>query len=559
MPNRRDRSAQLTLIETDEDSPALDPDASWACDLLDTLQVRRTRSPLEAEVAASTVASAWHPGVGDDLGLTGRAETVDVEGAAGRMMDAIASVRRTDALVLLVALARVARPPLSERALAAASALEAGGLRAPKWLPHVGRVEPTGAWRMSHTLGDGDNLVLGFRHSDDSEHSIVVYIDHNLGGLATDAFLADRPTDTLEMFSRLTGHDPDLLIEPIPLADAAASIRSALEATDRDWPTLQTEDYPAIRPLLDARLSLLPNDRTAPPVVQPSETERAELIEHFLSAPEGRRWRADPAARELAERLLRFRCEGSDGRPLRWSTTLVDRFLLDQLPTEATDALVALAPAVLTDWIRFSARRTGLADHLLDETLTAVADRTHSGGGSDAGSWDLDTDAEPPRLDDIEVVANDLPLGQMAVTSHPEPVEWTGVPRDLRARVQQIVDIVDRACEQVLDAEYQTLARRLTAALARKRPSPLRRGRPEIWAGGILWALGRVNWLFAHSATVHVTGEQLAEAVGAKPKSIAAKADMVGKGADIGEFDPRFTRQELLDMGLFAARLRYRY
>jgi hypothetical protein len=59
MPNRRDRSAQLTLIETDEDSPALDPDASWARDLLDTLQVRRTRSPLEAEVAASTVASAW--------------------------------------------------------------------------------------------------------------------------------------------------------------------------------------------------------------------------------------------------------------------------------------------------------------------------------------------------------------------------------------------------------------------------------------------------------------------------------------------------------------------
>jgi hypothetical protein len=63
----------------------------------------------------------------------------------------------------------------------------------------------------------------------------------------------------------------------------------------------------------------------------------------------------------------------------------------------------------------------------------------------------------------------------------------------------------------------------------------------------------------ARNATVHVTGDHLAEAVGAKPKSIAAKADIVGDAARIKEFDPRFTRQELLDLGLFAARLRYRY
>ena len=75
----------------------------------------------------------------------------------------------------------------------------------------------------------------------------------------------------------------------------------------------------------------------------------------------------------------------------------------------------------------------------------------------------------------------------------------------------------------------------------------------------MLWALGQANWLFARNATVHVTGDQLAAAVGAKPKSIAAKATLVRDAANIREFDPRFTRRELQEMGLFGARLMYRY
>ena len=43
--------------------------------------------------------------------------------------------------------------------------------------------------------------------------------------------------------------------------------------------------------------------------------------------------------------------------------------------------------------------------------------------------------------------------------------------------------------------EYQMLCRKLVAALARKRPSPLTRGKPELWACAVLRVIGWVNLL----------------------------------------------------------------
>ena len=47
-----------------------------------------------------------------------------------------------------------------------------------------------------------------------------------------------------------------------------------------------------------------------------------------------------------------------------------------------------------------------------------------------------------------------------------------------------------------LNYEYASLARRMAASLARKRHSPLQSGNFETWACGILYALGKINFLF---------------------------------------------------------------
>lgn len=49
------------------------------------------------------------------------------------------------------------------------------------------------------------------------------------------------------------------------------------------------------------------------------------------------------------------------------------------------------------------------------------------------------------------------------------------------------------------DQEYGELCRGLVGRLARKRPSPLMRGRPEICAAGVIYTIGSLNFLFDRS------------------------------------------------------------
>ena len=193
------------------------PGVEWARALLDSLQMRRVRDPLAAEMAASVVAASWRPEAQDGPSDPVAMSAGQLEAAAAEMIDAIAAVRRTDALVLLVGLAAVAPGPLASRALELAATLETSGVRAPRWLAEVGRAEVFAAWRMSHVLGDGDNIVLGARYSAGSEHSLVVYVDHNLGGLAKDVFPAGPADEVLTMFADAAGHDPDVSIDPMEL------------------------------------------------------------------------------------------------------------------------------------------------------------------------------------------------------------------------------------------------------------------------------------------------------------------------------------------------------
>lgn len=50
------------------------------------------------------------------------------------------------------------------------------------------------------------------------------------------------------------------------------------------------------------------------------------------------------------------------------------------------------------------------------------------------------------------------------------------VPKDMRSIFEGIVELTDKFCKDYLNEEYAQLARKATAALCRKRLSPLRQG-----------------------------------------------------------------------------------
>ena len=96
----------------------------------------------------------------------------------------------------------------------------------------------------------------------------------------------------------------------------------------------------------------------------------------------------------------------------------------------------------------------------------------------------------------------------------------------MRPVVDEIVRMTDIVCEDVLDEEYAELARRATAKLARKRPSPLASGRRTTWAAGIVYALGQVNYLSDPSSEPYLTADELSK-FGVAKGTMGDKAKLV--------------------------------
>jgi hypothetical protein len=77
---------------------------------------------------------------------------------------------------------------------------------------------------------------------------------------------------------------------------------------------------------------------------------------------------------------------------------------------------------------------------------------------------------------------------------------------------QDIVRLTDEVCDKHLNSEYRELARRMTRALCKKRPSPLLSGRPQSWACSIVYVLGRLNFLSDKSFPPYMTTPELCAA-----------------------------------------------
>ena len=84
------------------------------------------------------------------------------------------------------------------------------------------------------------------------------------------------------------------------------------------------------------------------------------------------------------------------------------------------------------------------------------------------------------------------------------PVKKASVPALAQPTYDEIVALTDKFCETQLTSEYQVLCRKLAGALARKRPSPLTRGKPEVWACAIVRVIGWVNFLDDSSQKPHL-------------------------------------------------------
>src|SRR5713226_7953353 len=98
------------------------------------------------------------------------------------------------------------------------------------------------------------------------------------------------------------------------------------------------------------------------------------------------------------------------------------------------------------------------------------------------------------------------------------------VPANLAPTYAAVVALTYEFCDRHLTEEYRELARAMTAALCRKRPSPLAKGKTASWACGILYTLGRINFLFDKTQTPHMRADALCQGFGVSQNTASAKA-----------------------------------
>jgi hypothetical protein len=77
------------------------------------------------------------------------------------------------------------------------------------------------------------------------------------------------------------------------------------------------------------------------------------------------------------------------------------------------------------------------------------------------------------------------------------------IPGVMQEKYTAIKMLTDAFCDRFLSDEYRELIDCAIAGLSRKKPSPLLKGKENVWAAGIVHAIGTANFLFDKTQAVH--------------------------------------------------------
>lgn len=103
------------------------------------------------------------------------------------------------------------------------------------------------------------------------------------------------------------------------------------------------------------------------------------------------------------------------------------------------------------------------------------------------------------------------------------------VPKEMTEIYEEISKILIAYSEKYLNKEYEELCLHALEKLCRKRPSPLKSGRSNTWAAGIVYAIGSNNFIFDKSQPIHMTAKELADSFGVAASTASSKAAQIKK------------------------------
>ncbi len=121
----------------------------------------------------------------------------------------------------------------------------------------------------------------------------------------------------------------------------------------------------------------------------------------------------------------------------------------------------------------------------------------------------------------------------------------TNMPDEFEEAFAAVVELTDAFCEQYLDEDYRQLCEEMAVVIC-LRELPSQRDKPAGWAGGIVHALGWVNFLHDPNRSPYITPAQLAEGFSISKGTMMTKSRIIRDKLDITTLDPDWCTPAML-------------
>lgn len=117
----------------------------------------------------------------------------------------------------------------------------------------------------------------------------------------------------------------------------------------------------------------------------------------------------------------------------------------------------------------------------------------------------------------------------------------------MKEKENQLIEMVSGFCDDSLDDECKRLCVKLIQKMGRKHEVPFKRGKLEIWASGVVYAICQINFIFDDSFKPYTTPDRICRYFKTKKSTTSNKAGDIRKLLNIKVGNSEFSTLRVLN------------